>query len=170
MRDKHIVRVHQQRYRREIFQRVVRQRFVEAGIDNDRRTRQIKRVAVRRRLRHHFGADIAAGAGPVVDDDLLVPRLGEFLSDQARHQINAAAGSKGDDEADRAGGVGLRIHDGRAGNRKQKYCNSAKHAIHVGFSSSIENYVIGDIAPSPSIPLPKGEGRKTLLPRGEGQG
>jgi hypothetical protein len=27
----------------------------------------------------------------------------------------------------------------------------------------IENYVVGDIAPSPSIPLPEGEGRKILL-------
>jgi hypothetical protein len=32
----------------------------------------------------------------------------------------------------------------------------------------IESYIIGDGAPSPSIPLPEGEGRKLLLPRGEG--
>jgi hypothetical protein len=43
--------------------------LVERGVDRLRRADQEQRVAVRRRMGDRFGADIAAGARPIVDDE-----------------------------------------------------------------------------------------------------
>jgi len=66
------------------------------------------RVAVGCGLRDDVGADIAAGARPVVDDDLLSGRLGEMLARDTRHDVeDAGARRKRHDKADRARGIGL---------------------------------------------------------------
>ena len=50
-----------------------------------------ERVAVGRRLGGELGADRAAGAGPIVDDDRLAEIGPELLRDRARHRVVAAA-------------------------------------------------------------------------------
>ena len=44
-------------------------------------------VAVRRRVHDRLGTDVAAGARPVVDDELLAESLRQPLTDQARENV-----------------------------------------------------------------------------------
>jgi len=43
-----------------------------------------------------------SGARPVLDDDLLMPKLRQTISDDARRQISAATGRKTDEQPDHA--------------------------------------------------------------------
>ena len=52
--------------------------------------------------------------GPVVNDDLLAPALGQLLADQAGQDIGGAPGRIGIDHADRPVRVGL-LRRGRGG-------------------------------------------------------
>ena len=63
-------------------------------------------VAVRLRRGHGVGGDDAAGAGTVLDHDLLAGALGELLADQADGDVGEPAGAERHDDADRAAGVG----------------------------------------------------------------
>ena len=66
------------------------------------------RVAVRRALRHRAGADGAAGAAAVVDDDLLAEDLAHLVGDGAADDRGRAAGRERDDQRDRPVRIGLR--------------------------------------------------------------
>ena len=46
-----------------------------------------QRVTVGRRLGADFGADDAAGAGPVIDNNLLAPNAGELVRQKPRHDV-----------------------------------------------------------------------------------
>src|SRR5262249_19536736 len=61
-----------------------------------------------RGLRRRRGADIAAGARTVLDDDVLPPRLGELLREDAPERVDGAAARKRNDYAHRAVGIALR--------------------------------------------------------------
>ncbi|MGJ7542466.1 hypothetical protein [Variovorax sp. LT1R16] len=50
---------------------------------------------------HRLHADRAAGASPVVHDNLRVPSLCQVVGDDAGHGIDRAPGGKGYDDADR---------------------------------------------------------------------
>ena len=77
----------EQRDRREGLQRVDGQ-LVKRRIDRMRDGDDQQRVAVGRRLRHQFGADDAAGAGLVLDDELLAEPLAEAAQlDDARQDV-----------------------------------------------------------------------------------
>ena len=79
---------------------------------------QQQRVAVRRRAHDRLGADIAAGARPVLDDEWLAEPLRQPLADQARDDVGAAAGGKADDDAHRPRRIGLRPRDARDGRQR----------------------------------------------------
>ena len=64
-----------------------------------------ERVAVGRRLRRELGADRAAGAAAVVDDDLLAEALAHLRRDAARDDVDRAAGRERHDETDGFAGV-----------------------------------------------------------------
>ena len=97
-----------QTHRVEVAHRIVRQIALQVGVDGVRGDGGEKqRVAVGGRARRELGADGAAGAGAVVDDDLLAVGGAELLRDEARQHVVAAAGGKGDDEAHRLRRVGL---------------------------------------------------------------
>ena len=49
-----------------------------------------KRVAIRRRFRGEVGADHAAGAGAVIDEDLLSEPLAELIGDDAADDVVAS--------------------------------------------------------------------------------
>ena len=53
-----------------------------------------QRIAVRRRLGDVFGADNAAGADAVVNDERHADTFGEFLREDARGEVNATACSE----------------------------------------------------------------------------
>ena len=74
---------------------------VERRIDAMRRDGDhADRVAVRRRARGGFSADVAARANAVFDDDLLSPLPADVVRDHARENIERAAGGGESDEPD----------------------------------------------------------------------
>jgi hypothetical protein len=64
-------------------------------------------VAVRRGFGGDLDAEAAAGAGTVVDDDLLAERFRLPLAEKAGEHIRAAAGRVWHDESDGMIGIGL---------------------------------------------------------------
>jgi hypothetical protein len=72
-----------------------------------------ERVTVRRRGGHERGADDAARACAVVDDDLLSELVRQSPGERAHDDIGRAAGRLSDDEAD--GTFGIRIARRRGG-------------------------------------------------------
>ena len=93
---------------------------VERGVDGVCRRCPKQRVAIRRRLHNDFGADIAAGARPVLNDELLAEPLRQSLTDQARDNVRPDARRKADDDADRPRRIGLRPR--HAGNGWKRDC------------------------------------------------
>ena len=76
----------EQRDRRKRLQRVVGQ-LVERRVDRMRDGDDQQRVAVGRCFRHQLGADDAAGAGLVLDHELLAEPLAELRADDARQNV-----------------------------------------------------------------------------------
>src|SRR5262249_9098315 len=87
---------------------VVWQASIEIGRSRERRAGDEERVAVRRTLRDDIGADGAARACAIVDDDLLAERIPDgFAEKPADDVVWASAGRKRDDEAHWSGGIVL---------------------------------------------------------------
>ena len=63
-----------------------------------------QRVAVRGRSHDRLGGDVAAGARPVLDDELLAEALRQPLTGQTRNQVASATG--GNPTTKRTGRVG----------------------------------------------------------------
>jgi hypothetical protein len=61
---------------------------ISAGIDRVRIEHEQERVAVRGRLGDLRGADRARRAGLVLDDELLLERLGELRADEPRQRVD----------------------------------------------------------------------------------
>jgi hypothetical protein len=68
---------------------------------------QHQRIAVGRLRQDIGGADIAVGAGAVLDDNGLTQGSLDFLANDAGHDIGGAARTRRHDEADRMVGIGL---------------------------------------------------------------
>ncbi|CPP17394.1 Uncharacterised protein [Bordetella pertussis] len=102
--------------RREVLDVVVARVLVQARIDGVRVDRaHVERVAVGRRVGARLGADIAAGAGPVLDHHGLAPHLAEIVGNQAREEIRAAARRERHDHRHGLGGIRGPARHGRAG-------------------------------------------------------
>jgi hypothetical protein len=110
--------MHHQRIRRvadhadrcEILARVVARILVQRGTDRERAgVAQQQRVTIGIAFRDRFGADGAAGAGTVVDHDLLAEQFAHLVGDAAADDRGAAAGRKWNHQRDRAGGIVLRL-------------------------------------------------------------
>ena len=63
-------------------------------------------------------ADVAAGAGLVLDHDRLVPALAQLLADDARQHVDAGAGRERHDDEDRA--VGKPLCERRGGEHQRE--------------------------------------------------
>jgi hypothetical protein len=75
--------------------------------DGVRHVGEQQSVAVRRRSGGDLNTEAAAGAGTVVDDDLLAERFRQPLAEKAGEHIRAAAGCVWHDEGDGMIGIGL---------------------------------------------------------------
>ena len=76
---------------------------VDRGADRQRAdVAQQQRVAVGRRLGHEVGAEVAVGAGLVLDDHGLLERLRQRLADGAGDDVGRAARRVGHDDAQAA--------------------------------------------------------------------
>ena len=101
-----------------------------------RAEREQDRVAVGRRFRHLGSADIAGGAGDVLDIDLLAELLGELLRHKPREGVSRPTRRKGHDRAHRPGRIGLRPcsarharQRGRARGQMQKFAAGKFHHL-----------------------------------------
>jgi hypothetical protein len=116
--------------RREILLHLERQAGEERG-NGDGRIRHQQGMAVRIRLGDDLCAEIACGAGPIVDDEGAAQVVGELLRDGARRDIGRAAGRKSDHNTDRARRVFLREGATRPENdqdqRRQQRASTAVH-------------------------------------------
>jgi hypothetical protein len=65
---------------------------IERGIDCIGRYRNQQRIAVRCRRGGEFGADIAGGARPVVDNELLAEPMRQIVGDDAGDNVGRGAG------------------------------------------------------------------------------
>ena len=117
--------------RRDIFDEIEVEVFVERCVDRVRGHHLHQNgVAVRLRAHDRFGADIAAGARPILDDELLAETLAGRLRYDARQAVGGLTGRKADDHAHRLRRIGLRpgeLRDGRkrGGPRRQLQKSSA---------------------------------------------
>jgi hypothetical protein len=106
LRRERRVRFHDQRdavdrrHRRNVVDKIVVEMFEQRGVDRVRRRGEEQRVTVRRRVHDRLGADIAAGAGPVLDHDRLTETIRQKLRGHARDNVDLAAGRKADDQMD----------------------------------------------------------------------
>ena len=79
------------RDRRDVADEIEIELVVERRVDRVRRADQEERVAIRGRTHDRLGGDIAAGARPVLDDELLAEPLRQPLTHQARDDVGRAA-------------------------------------------------------------------------------
>jgi hypothetical protein len=87
--------------RHEILLRIERQSLRHELVERDRpRRREQDRIAVGRRLGGRGSSDIAGGAGPVVNHDLLAELLGELDAERSRQHVGGAAGRERHDHGD----------------------------------------------------------------------
>src|SRR5262245_40485719 len=96
--------------------------LVERRVDRVGRADQQERVAVRRRIHDAFGGDIATGARPIVDDNLLTEPLGEPLRHHPRRNVGRTASRKPNNQAHRSRRVGLRRCDARESRERRGTC------------------------------------------------
>ena len=112
--------------------RFVGELSIQALVDRERSRRaQQQRVTVRLGLVGQIGADIAAGAGPILDHDRLLPSCLQLLANDASQHVIDAAAWEGDDEFYRAGGkVRLRCSKARNERRSTSDDPCYRHSCH----------------------------------------
>ncbi len=86
--------------RNEILLRIVGYRRIKARIHHERIDGHQQVLAVRRSARCGLRADVAAGAGLVLNDDRVIPALSQFLAEDAREQVRPRARRERDVEPD----------------------------------------------------------------------
>ena len=124
MHDQEEGRHAEERDWRDVARRIERHRRHQLGVDAERAGRRDKKlVAVGRRLEHEIDADVAVGAGPVLDDERLAMLAGQLFGGEAREQIDRAARRAGCDDAHRPVGPPL-----RARHRKDEQRESERDA------------------------------------------
>jgi hypothetical protein len=77
-----------------------------------------QRVTIWQRPHDGLSRDIATGAWPVFDDELLAESVGEPLTYDAGDDVDRLARGKSDDHAHRPRGVGLRPSNARDGRER----------------------------------------------------
>ena len=149
--------------RRAVADEVERHVLVERRVDGVVRTGEGDRVAVGRRAERRRHADIAAGAGPVLDDELLPQVIRQVLADDARDDVVGAARRERDDPAHRPRRIGLRARDA-GGDRQRGRAGGETAGICGGEVSSCSSSQSSRLAGRPAPPLPA-RGRLLFLKR-----
>jgi hypothetical protein len=89
------------------------------GVIDDGRRGDENRITVGRALRHELRGDGAARAGARFHDELLVERLAELLPDDARRDVDRAAGAKATMSRPASSGTSVRMPALRAATMQQ---------------------------------------------------
>jgi hypothetical protein len=120
--DQHVGHAHHLCDAGKVLASVVGHALEQPGVDRMRgRGRDADGVAVRRGLGHRVGANVAASAGLVLDDDGAQGVFGAF-GQRTRRDVHRAARAVGDDKADGFGCV-LRL---RAGGKQRGGCGAGE--------------------------------------------
>jgi len=99
--------------RRDIADKVEAELIIERNVDRVLRVQQQKCVAVGRHVDHGFGCDVAGGARPHLDKELLAKLFRQELSDQTCDHVGRAARRLANDDFHRARRIGLRAYGSR---------------------------------------------------------
>ena len=133
----HVRHAHEAADRRDVADEVERQLLVERRVDAVRRIDQQHGVAVGRRREHGFDREVVAGAGLVLDDELLAGLLRQVLPDQARQDVGGAARHVADEPVDRLGRIvgapnagSARSGSGDQAQRRQTQENHDASSLH----------------------------------------
>src|SRR6185369_14222529 len=136
------VEAREQHHAGQVLQCVVRELAAQERIDHVRAGDYSHRVAVGWRLRDRVGADSGVGAGLVLDDDRLLPALGQPLGHVARQRVGGAAGRERDDQPHYMVGESLRLRRCRCGTEqagrqgqhgRRPYVHDWLERSHAGF-------------------------------------
>ena len=120
MHDDDVCAGREQAHRRKVAREIVRRLRLQARVDHVRGARHEKRIAVGRRVRGDFRAEVAARAGAVVDHELLPEAFGHLLDDDARHDVDGAARRGRDEDAHGSRRIRLRPCRRRRGEKVKK--------------------------------------------------
>ena len=77
--------------RRDIAYEIERQFLIQRGVDAISGIDEKEGIAIGRRVDHRLSCDVVAGAGLVLDDELLPELFGQILPDETRQDVGAAA-------------------------------------------------------------------------------
>jgi hypothetical protein len=89
-----------------------------------------QRVAVGRSIGGKVGGDVAVRSRPVVDHDGLPEPLAERRADRTRDDVCRSAGREGNNQADGAVRIGLRLRHNARGHDAQHRDGKAKQSCH----------------------------------------
>ena len=104
---------------------------IKCSADRVRGIDQEQRIPVWLCPYDRFSPDVAAGAGPILDDELLIKPLGQVLPDQARNDVGRAAWRKADDNPHRPGRIGLCASEAGQGRQRQS-ASGPRQALSTG--------------------------------------
>ena len=127
MHNHHVGHVREHGDRGEILLQVVAQPRVHAHRNRVVHRAHQQRVAVGRRLGRHLGAQRAASASPVVDDERLTHARRQHLGEWPCERIGSAAGWERYDQPYRFGGIALRLD--RKGCNKRDGARDAREQL-----------------------------------------
>src|SRR5262249_24856150 len=102
--------------------KIVVELLVERRVDHIIGADGEQRVAIRGRTHDGLSSDIAAGARPVLNDELLTELLRQPLTYYARDDVNRLARGKSDDDARRPRRISLRLRTPRQGRDRGSTC------------------------------------------------
>jgi hypothetical protein len=114
----HVGQPHGPGDRHAVVDEVERELLVERRVDRIVGTGEGDGVAVGRSGERELHADVAAGADPVLDDEVLTEIIGEILADQPRGDVVGAARGEAYDPAHRPGRIVLRACEARDGRQR----------------------------------------------------
>ena len=112
--------------RRRVAQKIEIEMLIERGIDGVCTGDQKQRVAVGRRLHRRLGRDVGAGAGPIIDDELLAEPLRQPFRRQPRHGVGGTAGRKAAQDVHRTRRIGVRARQARQNGQSGCACGKAQ--------------------------------------------
>ena len=100
-----------QRHGGKILDRIVRHLCIQARVHDEARADHHEGVAVGRNAGDLAGGGVAAGAGDILDKELLAEAVGKVLRDDAGDDVGGASGRETDHHAH--GPVGIALREGR---------------------------------------------------------
>ena len=101
MNDENIRARAGQRHRRETFVDVIRHLFIETRVDDDTGADHEQGITIGSRVSDQRHAEIAAGAGVILDIELFAQAVAQLLCDQACHHVGGAGRRERHDDFDR---------------------------------------------------------------------